>query len=103
MNDTRVAYGARCFWWDDVQNAGTTHTKGGLPCCPSCRSVLYEAPSEEVFLAGAQQWMQLSSPYDRKGYLDLLKWSKGKCFPSREHAAYIYLMETDTLVDVRDA
>jgi hypothetical protein len=65
--------------------------------------VLFEGPSERDFLAGAQQWMQLSSPYDRTGYLDLLKWSKGKCFPSREHAAYIYYLEVGIFVDVRDA
>jgi hypothetical protein len=41
-------YAARCCWWTtDYRDLGSIDgTPDGLPCCPYCGSVLYEAPLE---------------------------------------------------------
>lgn len=47
-------YGARCCWWT---SDGATHggrKPSGLPCCPHCGGVLFQAPLED-FLRSAEQ------------------------------------------------
>lgn len=81
-----IAYGAKCSWWDDKEKVGTLPMKDGsrLPCCPHCRSVLFEMPEE--------QWNDGADKYeaDNPGYKKLLNWSRGKCFPSWKHAKATY-------------
>jgi hypothetical protein len=96
MSDTRVAYGAFCFWWGDIQQVGLTppHTMTvngephvmQLPCCPTCGGLLMEAPTEAAFLEGAQKYESEGHP----GYVDFVRWSKGKCFKTRELAEAAY-------------
>jgi len=96
QRDTRVAYGAMCFWWGDIQQVGATPPKaviiGGrqqvvsLPCCPTCGGMLMEAPTEAAFLKGAQDYEDKGNP----GYVAFIRWSKGKCFKTRELAEAAY-------------
>lgn len=79
LKDTRIAYGSRCVWWDNIQKTG----KGfqGLPCCPHCKGLLFEVPSME-------QWQRGIDEYDKHnpGYKDLMKWLQGKCFKTIKDA-----------------
>jgi hypothetical protein len=81
-SDERIAYGARCAWWDSIHNVGVKHIPGsggpGLPCCPHCGSVLMEVPSIE-------NWNQNMDKYEadgHPGYRAMMEWSRGKCFPT---------------------
>lgn len=79
--DTRIAYGARCTWWDDIANVGLTSpgTAGHrLPCCPHCGSMLFEMDSAEPWWAGARRYEDDGHP----GYVAMIEWAKGQCFPS---------------------
>jgi alkyl hydroperoxide reductase subunit AhpF len=90
--DTRVVYGARCFWWGDIQDVGLlkmpgeSAIRGDLPCCPHCRSPLFEVDDEATFLAGAEKYEADGHP----GYVEFIKWSKGRCFPSLVAAQQAY-------------
>ena len=83
--DTRVAYGANCFWWGDIQQVGVL-PKVRLPCCPTCGGMLLEAPTEAEFLNGAQVYEDAGHP----GYVAFVRWSKGKCFRTRALAEQAY-------------
>jgi len=74
--DQRIVYGTTCTWWDGIGKAGK-HPKSGLPCCPYCRGMLYEAPSMEEFMVGVEEHEQ-----EDPGYTQMLRWMQGKCFPS---------------------
>ena len=102
--DTRIAYGAMCFWWGPIQSVGTlavpetmqingrtvkTGGGGGLPCCPVCRGMLLEVPDEATFIARAQKWEDDGHP----GYVVFIQWSKGKCFKSLTAAQSAYAAE----------
>lgn len=98
--DPRIVYGARCFWWDSIFESGTMPPRPGepadappgLPCCPHCYSVLFEAPDYLKWLAGNQEAIDAGrAPAD---HLDLLRWSRGKCFPSAEAAREAWLLDT---------
>jgi hypothetical protein len=82
--DTRIVCGATCSWWDDICEVGIS-TGHALPCCPHCGGVLYEYPTMETFMSGA-------IIYDNKhpGYLNVLHWTRGRCFPSFEAACKAY-------------
>lgn len=76
-----IAYGAGCTWWDSKDKVGLIpgeHGRafGGLPCCPHCRSVLFET-EEEKWFAGVDR-------YDAQepGYRAMIDWSRGQCFPN---------------------
>lgn len=95
--DTRVAYGALCFWWGDIQQVGLTKPRTmtvgqgepftvQLPCCPTCGGMLMEAPTEAAFIEGAQKYEDEGHP----GYVAFIRWSKGKCFKTRELAEAAY-------------
>lgn len=81
--DTRVVYGAGCVWWDSIHNAGSN---GGLPSCPYCGSMLFEMESEK-------KWLGLAQKYEKaghSGYVDFIKWLKGKCYPNYDAARSAY-------------
>lgn len=80
--DSRIVYGAGCSYWDDIENAGTMTTAVPFPCCPHCRGVLYEMPSEAIWMSAVDQYEASGHP----GYRDLVEWMKGKCFRSYDHA-----------------
>jgi hypothetical protein len=70
--DTRIAYGVRCSWWDEIQNVKVLN---GLPVCPHCGSPLFEKPDMESFMVGADEFEA-----EHPGYMKLLAFAKGKCF-----------------------
>lgn len=81
-----VAYGARCAWWDAKSRAGKLSS--GLPCCPHCHGVLFEAPMSE--------WWPEAHAYERNGhpgYVPFLRWLKGRCYPSLDAARAAYESE----------
>jgi hypothetical protein len=85
MADPRIVYGARCFWWDSIGQVGTKPGRNGLPglpCCPHCGSVLFEAETEAAWWAGIERAEREMRP----GYKALCEWSRGQCFPSYEAA-----------------
>ena len=85
--DTRIVAGSRCTWWDNIQKAGTTAT--GLPCCPYCKSALYQWDDEYEFVAS------ITARADEDGVnhidaLDRTSWLKGKCLLSMECIDAVY-------------
>lgn len=83
MSEAKViVYGARCVWWDGIEKAG--QLESGIPCCPHCKSVLFQKPEEE--------WIQdVTKHNDRvSGYLVFVQWLRGKCYPSWGAARLAY-------------
>lgn len=76
MIDKRIVYSVHGTWWDSINKAGKTSS--GLPCCPLCGSVLFEIDSEQEWYEAAQKYEDAGHP----GYVDMLRWSRGKCFPN---------------------
>ena len=70
----RIVYGANCTWWDGIGKA--SQLPNGIPCCPFCKSVLFEFPNLEAFMAGSDKYEADGHP----GYKNLLIWQRGKCF-----------------------
>lgn len=89
--DTRIAYGARCVWWDSIQNVGTITARNGatLPCCPHCRGMLFEMPNEQEWFAGVDKYEGAGHP----GYRAFAEWMRGKCFPDINAAKRAYEAE----------
>ena len=71
--DTRIAYGARCTWWDGIRQIGK---RDGLPCCPHCRNVLFEMENEGQWFSGVDRHEANGHP----GYRAMVEWARGKCF-----------------------
>ena len=71
-DDTRIAYGVLCPWWDAVGKA----KNAGIPVCPYCEKPLYEM-SESL-------WKDRMTAFNRArpGYTELMTWMRGKCFRS---------------------
>jgi hypothetical protein len=88
MTDTRIVYGARCTWWDGIEKIGRITAGNGatLPCCPHCRSVLYEMPDPETWWSGARKYQDAG----HAGYVAFVEWMKGKCFPNIQEAKAVY-------------
>ncbi len=86
MKDTRFVYGARCAWFGPIS---AISTRGGLPCCPHCGSVLYELPDEK-------QWWDGVDKYDAEhpGYRKFVEWMADKHFTTHKAAAEAYEAET---------
>jgi hypothetical protein len=76
---TLVVYSARCSWWDDIRNAGNLPVAEGhpLPCCPHCRSVLFQVEVKEWNL-GVADFQKVSGD---EHYTDFINWLRGRCFP----------------------
>lgn len=86
--DLRIAYGARCVWWDSIERVG--QNAGGLPCCPHCKGVLFEMESEAEWWAEVDRHEASGHP----GYRAMWEWSRGRCFPTFE-ALQLAFMEQD--------
>lgn len=93
MTDTRIAYGARCTWWDSIHKVGHTPERNGhsLPACPHCGGVLFEFPDEAEFLAGVPAYEASGHP----GYGKALMWARGKCFQGVAAMEAAYRAETE--------
>ena len=76
----RIVYGANCTWWDSISKA--SQLPNGIPCCPFCKSVLFEFPTLAAFMEGAEKYEADGHP----GYRELLTWQRGKCFRTMEDA-----------------
>lgn len=90
--DPRIVVGARCTWWDSIDKIGRLHTgrvSNGreitLPCCPHCKSVLYEYPNESVWFLGVDAFDRTNP-----GYRKMIEWGRGNCFPSFQDAQKAY-------------
>lgn len=79
--DTMVVYAARCTWWDYKSQAG--RLASGLPCCPFCRSVLFETEladwDRNVIAAGPPPE---GHPAHGVDYPKFVGWLRGRCRPS---------------------
>lgn len=93
--DTRYVYSARCTWNGPIQAVGKLPS--GLPCCPQCRSPLFELPSE-------LEWTKAAHAYEREGhtgYASFMTWMRGRCFRGSSRlldAAQAYQKETGRAV-----
>lgn len=77
--DTRIAYGARCTWWDSIRKVGKTspgQSGMSIPCCPHCRGVLFEVDNEGKWFASVDKYEADGHP----GYRAMMEWARGKCF-----------------------
>lgn len=81
--DMRIAHGARCIWWDSISKVGT---RNGMPCCPFCRNVLLECPSEEEWFKQVDKYEAL----EHSGYRAFVEWLRGKCFKNSFVAKAVY-------------
>lgn len=86
MTDTRVAFGARCTWWDDIHQVGR-HPFNRLPCCPHCKGMLFEKSDLASFMADVDAYEADGHP----GYRALLTWMRGRCYRTLEAASAAYL------------
>ena len=103
-NDTRIAYGVGCTWWDSIHKVGETRSgrmtvargAGGpmtevpdvrLPCCPFCGSMLFEVPDEQTWFAGVDRYEADGHP----GYRKQIEWMRGKCFKDMAAAKAAYV------------
>lgn len=76
MADERIVYGARCAWWDSIDQIATTTS--GLPLCPHCGSPLFEVANEREWWVGVDRYEAAGNP----GYREFVMWLRGKCFRS---------------------
>ncbi len=78
--DTRIAYGARCTWWDGIRKVEKMPAGGGflLPCCPHCHGMLFEVANEGEWFAAVDKHEAAGNP----GYRATVEWGRGKCFRS---------------------
>lgn len=90
-----IVYGSRCAWWDSIDKCSSLPS--GLPCCPHCRCPLFQI-EERHWLEGARQYEAAG----HSGYVALLNWSRGKCFPSFQ-AAQTALEREQSESDLRAA
>lgn len=90
--DGRVVYGMRCTWWDTIEKVALTPPDNGvqIPCCPQCGSPLFEVPSIYDWWNGAEKYQANG----HEGYVDELRWTRGKCFRTVEEKHAAYLLET---------
>jgi hypothetical protein len=68
-----IVYGARCVWWDSLGKVALLPS--GLPCCPHCRSVLFQTDGASWW-ASVDKHEQAGNP----GYRRMIEWSRGRCF-----------------------
>jgi|SRR5262245_22168007 len=80
--DTRFCYGAMCTWFGSIYEIGK---RGDLPCCPCCKGMLFEMPTEEQWWSGVDRH-EREKPH--QGYRSMLEWQRAqnRCFTMREGA-----------------
>ena len=96
LEKDKIAYGARCTWWDNKENVGTVKVDSSkmvnssmtLPCCPHCKGMLFEMENIEV-------WQEQVDFHDREhpGYSQMITWAKGKCFPDLNSMVSAYTLD----------
>lgn len=79
--DTRIVYANGCTWWDSIDKVSTVGPLK-IPCCPHCKSVLFEVPSLEIWNEGVDSYTRSADPNYRK----FMDWLRGKCFKDHETA-----------------
>ncbi len=89
MKDERIIYGF-CTWWDSIDKAGDK----GIPCCPKCKSNLFEMESIEIWNAKVAGF-----DYNHKGYKNFIDWLRGKCFKTYKMAYANYQEETGQTIE----
>lgn len=90
-DDKRIAYGARCTWWDSIDKVGKRYTGPlpigpALPCCPHCKGMLLEMDS-------ASAWWDVAAKFEadgHKGYRRWITWLRGKCYPTPAAALKVF-------------
>ena len=104
-------YSARCAWHGPIEKVGKLEMppmelknarggnpiqipSSGLPCCPYCKSVLFQI-EEENWLKGVIQH-NISHP----GYAELVAWmeKQPRCYPTYKEAAFAFEKETGKTV-----
>lgn len=92
MADDRIVYGVNCQWWDGIEKVGS---RGGLPCCPICRSMLFE-------MSIAEWWAGVEAHQARgaTGYRAFVEWRKGKHFATAEEAVAVYQQKPGRTVNM---
>lgn len=86
MNDTRIALGAQCTWWDSIDKAAKL--SNGLPCCPFCSRVLFEYPNEAAWWKDVKNY---SEKEDDPDYPDFVEWLRGRdCITDWKKAREIF-------------
>lgn len=85
MTDTRIAYSAHCTWWDSIQKVGKIPGVG-LPCCPVCKSVLFEMPDEAAWFSQVDAHEARGHP----GYRKMVEFGRGKHFTDYSELQLVY-------------
>jgi hypothetical protein len=107
MPEELHVYSARCVWSGPIKNVGMLPTPefqlkntGGskpitvpassIPCCPYCKSVLYQQ-EEEAWQEGVNRYAET-----HPGYAELLAWieQQPRCYPTMQVAAAAFTKET---------
>jgi hypothetical protein len=70
---TDVFYGLCTFWTDDWKSLA----RDGVPCCPFCG-----APGFEMDKAMWWQGIRAHEAKGNAGYVAMMEWAKGRCFPN---------------------
>jgi len=94
VGDGRVFYGLCTFWTDDWSVMGSS---SGIPVCPKCGSVGFETTLTKWMVGVRQHEMGTTgavAPSERRdphpGYVQMIVWGKGRCFPNWEIAQQAY-------------
>ena len=94
-----IVYGANCCWWDSIDKSGMmpgslqdpARPRSGLPCCPHCKSVLFQQDEAQWF-----DGMKRHEDDGNPGYLAMMNWSRGKCFKKMSEMKAAYALEAKT-------
>jgi len=80
-DDKRLAYGATCTWFGQIQEVGKK-SPHSIPCCPLCGGVLFEMPTEQEWWDGVDKYERDGHP----GYRAMWEWQRIQkvCFPLRD-------------------
>jgi hypothetical protein len=105
-----MPYGATCTWWDSMDKVGSLTTPpmkltrgngttadiepSSLPCCPHCKGVLMQVPSEDVWWENVRSHAEKTQDAD---YPNFIRWLRGRCFASFAAAKAQYDREAAVL------
>ena len=91
-DDPRYVRGAICLWHDNIDKTAV-HPEAGIPCCPHCLGVLYEHPTAKEFWEPIEKY---AKDNNKPEYVDLWKWSQGKCFRTYEEMCNAFEARSQT-------